>query len=47
MMVLFHCVLQEEDGFILSKGHSAGALYVTLWSRGKNLGGETRNVLPG
>jgi transketolase len=35
MMVLFHCVLQEEDGFILSKGHSAGALYVTLWSRGK------------
>ena len=34
LMVLFHQVLTEEDAFVLSKGHSAGALYTTLWSRG-------------
>lgn len=32
MMVLFHEFLGPRDRFILSKGHSAGALYVTLWS---------------
>src|SRR5262249_27235306 len=25
---------RPEDQFILSKGHAAGALYVTLWTRG-------------
>jgi transketolase len=35
LMVLFHLVLKRDDRFILSKGHSAGALYVTLWSLGK------------
>jgi len=35
LMVLFHLVLKCDDRFILSKGHSAGALYVTLWSLGK------------
>ncbi len=34
LMVLFHCFLDPEDRFVLSKGHSAGALYVTLWSLG-------------
>ena len=34
MMVLYHHVLNDEDDFILSKGHSAGALYATLWSKG-------------
>ncbi len=35
LMVLHHQVLKKDDLFILSKGHSAGALYVTLWSMGK------------
>ncbi len=35
LMVLHHCVLEEDDVFILSKGHAAGALYVTLWSLGR------------
>lgn len=34
MLVLHHRALRGEDHFILSKGHAAGALYVTLWSRG-------------
>ena len=34
LMVLHHCVKQKDDVFILSKGHAAGALYVTLWSLG-------------
>jgi transketolase len=34
LMTLYHRVLQPDDTFVLSKGHSAGALYVTLWSRG-------------
>ena len=32
LMCLHHCVLDEGDEFLLSKGHSAGALYATLWS---------------
>jgi transketolase len=35
IMVLFHLSLKENDRFILSKGHSAGALYATYWSLGK------------
>jgi transketolase len=34
LMVVFHEFLNPEDRFILSKGHSAGALYVSLWSIG-------------
>jgi transketolase len=34
MMVLHHEYLGAEDRFILSKGHSAGALYVVLATRG-------------
>ncbi|MGH9561709.1 MAG: transketolase [Terracidiphilus sp.] len=34
LMTLYHEILQAEDAFVLSKGHAAGALYVTLWSRG-------------
>ncbi len=34
MMVLHHLVMSDGDRFILSKGHSAGAYYVTLWSLG-------------
>ncbi|MEN9891962.1 MAG: hypothetical protein RLY78_2257, partial [Pseudomonadota bacterium] len=33
--VLFQRHLDTEDRFILSKGHSAGALYVALWSVGR------------
>ncbi len=32
---LFHDVMQPDDLFILSKGHSAGALYAVLWSLGR------------
>lgn len=35
LMTLHHLVMKSSDRFILSKGHSAGALYVTLWSLGK------------
>jgi transketolase len=35
MLYLYHRVLQPDDVFVLSKGHSAGALYVTLWSIGR------------
>jgi transketolase len=35
LMVLHHLVMRPEDRFLLSKGHAAGALYVTLWSLGK------------
>lgn len=35
LMVLFHFIIFENDRFILSKGHSAGALYAALWSIGK------------
>ena len=34
LLVLFHCFLRKNDKFVLSKGHSAGALYVALWSAG-------------
>lgn len=34
LMTLYHQVLRPDDAFVLSKGHSAGALYVTLWSIG-------------
>lgn len=35
LIYLYHKVLSAEDIFILSKGHSAGALYVTLWTIGR------------
>jgi transketolase len=35
LISLYHRVLGEEDVFVLSKGHAAGALYVALWSVGK------------
>jgi transketolase len=34
LLCLHHAVMNEEDNFILSKGHAAGALYITLWSQG-------------
>lgn len=35
MLFLHHFVMKKNDQFILSKGHAAGALYITLWSLGK------------
>jgi len=35
LMVLHHQVMGPEDLFVLSKGHSAGSLYATLWSLGR------------
>lgn len=34
LLVLHHLLLTEEDRFVLSKGHAAGALYTALWSVG-------------
>jgi transketolase len=34
LMTLHHHVMEHADTFILSKGHAAGALYITLWSLG-------------
>ena len=33
LMTLFHVLMKPQDRFVLSKGHSAGALYVALWSK--------------
>jgi transketolase len=35
LLSLFHDVMREDDAFVLSKGHAAGALYVALWSVGE------------
>ena len=35
MLLVFNEFLNADDAFILSKGHSAGALYIALWSAGK------------
>jgi len=35
MLVIFHEYLRDHDKFVLSKGHSAGALYTALWSVGR------------
>lgn len=35
MLLIFHEFIGDDDKFILSKGHAAGALYVTLWSLGR------------
>ncbi len=34
LLSLYHFRLGQDDAFVLSKGHSAGALYITLWTRG-------------
>jgi transketolase len=34
MMLVHHELIGSEDRFVLSKGHAAGAYYVTLWSLG-------------
>ncbi|WP_435019896.1 transketolase [Tundrisphaera sp. TA3] len=35
LLALHHDVLGPDDRFVLSKGHSAGAYYVTLWTLGR------------
>ena len=35
MLIVFHEYLGPDDKFVLSKGHSAGALYIALWSIGR------------
>jgi transketolase len=34
LISLYHYCLSSDDKFVLAKGHSAGALYVTLWTMG-------------
>jgi transketolase len=34
LLSLHHEVMMPADSFVLSKGHAAGALYVTLWTLG-------------
>jgi transketolase len=34
MLVLHLATMTEADRFVLSKGHAAGALYVSLWAKG-------------
>ena len=40
MMLVHHEHMGRDDRFILSKGHSAGALYATLWSLGRLTDGD-------
>jgi transketolase len=35
LLYLHHHVLTPDDAFLLAKGHSAGALYIALWSTGR------------
>jgi transketolase len=35
LLTLHHRVMRADDQFVLSKGHAAGALYVTLWTLGR------------
>ena len=35
LLLLYHDYVGESDRVVLSKGHSAGALYVALWSVGR------------
>lgn len=35
LLILHHAILRPGDQFVLSKGHSAGAYYVTLWTLGR------------
>ncbi len=35
VLLVFHEMLGAQDRFILSKGHSVGALYIALWSIGR------------
>ena len=35
LMVVHHSLMRPGDAFVLSKGHSAGALSVTLWTLGR------------
>lgn len=35
LMCLHHDVMEKDDAFVLSKGHAAGAVYVTLWTLGR------------
>jgi len=34
LLVLHHEIMEEKDVCVLSKGHAAGALYITLWAHG-------------
>jgi transketolase len=34
MLIVLHEYVQPDDLFVLSKGHSAGALYTALWTLG-------------
>jgi transketolase len=34
MLIVWHEYLSKKDKFVLSKSHSAGALYIALWSLG-------------
>lgn len=43
LLVLFARMDWARDRFILSKGHSAGALYTALWSAGRMTDEELRN----
>lgn len=35
LLCLHHQIMTPQDRFLLSKGHAAGALYVTLWTMGE------------
>lgn len=43
MLTLHHRVMRTDDSFVLSKGHAAGAHYVTLASLGKLTDEDLRN----
>jgi transketolase len=42
LISLYHFRLGPNDNFVLSKGHAAGALYVTLWTVGALSDGDLR-----
>ena len=34
LLTLYHSIMNDKDLFVLSKGHSACSLYISLWSKG-------------
>src|ERR1700729_582490 len=46
LISLYHFCLGPNDKFVLSKGHSAGPLYLTLWTMGL-LGGDGLRLFHG
>ena len=44
LLALFHDVMTDDDQFVLSKGHAAGAMYIAAWTIGRLTDADHRAV---